>query len=581
MAWFDKSTPHFDRSLAERPDQKGSKYRHPITVHTSLRLLSRIYIFDNSDSLDSINRNSIAVSILLLSLNRPLSSLNYYQHLKILRFKPILQISMTELGQRKLSLSERISLALRPKKPHTKLRKKSEPSLHKLPSNLERKPEGKRLQTGAIYRPTSLDNFDEQTGERRDDTDLLHGLAQRESNESLDLTLNRLKLIGTRPQGENDIAKLPSALWVRICRFLEPCDTASLAFSSKTLLSRLGPGPWEALYGKPNREQRIQFLIYLDEQLPAYLLCFLCGTYHLRTQIGNERLRPTSVLNLLYSCPSLGKPGLKPPRARITPAHTLPFTFVQLALRAHRFSPNHGIPSNALERRYSDHESEWSHQTRYYVHKNHLLLRVTSRSFASPNLPPSGLRHLLYNREDYTPYFSCCTHWRDGELMNVCKCALSHIPERRLSVAEQLRSGPQIQLLRMNPSAIVSLCSFCRPMHRCPECPTEYLVELKLGEDKNEVDPGRRFKQIIVVTRWSDLGDGTSPRASGMRRGGEWGGEWGSITGEEGIKYRSFERMGKRAISGIFEAQSGVTLPGQRLISLNPKMQKLGEEGDN
>jgi hypothetical protein len=118
-------------------------------------------------------------------------------------------------------------------------------------------------------------------------------------------------------------------------------------------------------------------------------------------------------------------------------------------------------------------------------------------------------------------------------------------------------------------------------MHRCPECPTEYLVELKLGEDKNEVDPGRRFKQIIVVTRWSDLGDGTSPRASGMRRGGEWGGEWGSITGEEGIKYRSFERMGKRAISGIFEAQSGVTLPGQRLISLNPKMQKLGEEGDN
>lgn len=105
-------------------------------------------------------------------------------------------------------------------------------------------------------------------------------------------------------------------------------------------------------------------------------------------------------------------------------------------------------------------------------------------------------------------------------------------------------------------------------------------MELKLGEDKLEPDPSFRFKQIIVVTRWSDLGDGTTPSAEG----GEWASVVGPYEGDAGPpprEYRSFERMGKRAISGIFEAQSGVTLPGQRLLSLNPKNEKLGEDGDD
>jgi hypothetical protein len=491
---------------------------------------------------------------------------------------------------RKLSLGSRISHALRPKKSSHKLRKSSEPSvkLHKLPSNLERNPEilgGRRLQTGAVYRPTSLDNVDEQTGERRDDTELLHGLAHHESNESLDRIVRKEEY---RPPGEKDIAKLPPPLWNLIASHLEAADIASLIFASKTLLKRLGPRAWSELRGEAGKAQRIKFLTGLDEGLPSHLLCFLCGKYHLRTKIGDERLRPDTVLNQLYHCPNTGKPSLKPPRARITPGYSLPFTFVQLVMRSHRFSPNHGIPSNALERRYNDPSfssedpgsSNWSHQTRFYIHKNHLLVRVVSRSFALPNLPSSGLRHLLYSRTDYTPYFSCCQHWRDGELMPVCKCALSHIPKRQLSVAQQLKSGPQVQIARMNPSAIVSLCGFCRPMRRCPECPTEYLVELKLGEDKSEMDPSMRFKQIIVVTRWSDLGDGTMPTAEG--------GEWNSVVGQfEGDvmagpgRYNSFEKMGKRAISGIFEAQSGVTLPGQRLLSLNPKNEKQGEEGDD
>lgn len=106
-------------------------------------------------------------------------------------------------------------------------------------------------------------------------------------------------------------------------------------------------------------------------------------------------------------------------------------------------------------------------------------------------------------------------------------------------------------------------------MRRCPECPSEYLVEIKLTEDRT--DPrSLHFRHAIVVTRWCDLGDGKSPRLSK---------EWAACNGLlEG--YDSFQMLGKRSISGIFEASiADDTLPGQRIISMNPKGKKRGEDG--
>jgi len=434
------------------------------------------------------------------------------------------------------------------------------------PTSLKSRP----LQYGAIYRPTE-DNTNVQTGERRDDTDLLHGLMHRESNSSLDSVVERRRKKAeeedTRPPGEEVVASLLPDIWLTIVSYLSPCDAANLAYSSRTLSVKLGTRPWATLNMPENLREKVKFLGSMDEKLPGHLLCFLCGIYHVRTQIGKERLKAATVPNPLYICGSIGKPGYKPPRARLTPGHTLPFTFVQLVLRAKKYSAAYGIPAETLSRRYKDPYSEWTHQTRYYIRKGHLLLRVVSRSFASPGLPPSGQRHLLYSREDYTPYFSVCSHWRDGELMNICKCALGHIPPYRETIAQQMKRGPQIQGLLRHTNPIVTLCSFCRPMRRCPECPTEYLVELKLAEDKN--DPMVKFKQVICVTRWSDLGDGSSPFCP----------EWAAINAEGVTEYDSFAKMGRRAISGIFESQSGVTMPGQRMLSLNPNNEKLGEEG--
>ncbi|KAI9055035.1 hypothetical protein LZ554_000001 [Drepanopeziza brunnea f. sp. 'monogermtubi'] len=427
----------------------------------------------------------------------------------------------------------------------------------------------KPLAHGAVYRPSD-DNRDEQTGERRDDTDLLHGLAHHESHESLD---SMVRIQEWRPPGEREVASLSVSLWGKITSFLSPGDKAALAFSTRTLMRLIGTECWWELEKEENFKEKLNFLVTLDKDLPGHLLCFSCARYHRRIQPGRETLKRKTVLNPVYQCPMVGKPGHVQPRARLTPQWNLPFTFVQLATRGQRYGiATYGIHVNELGRRWRDSSGGWSHESRFYIHKGHLLMRITSRSFAAPKLPPSGLRHLLYSREDYTPYFSACAHWQDGELMPVCKCALSHVPEHRQTKREQLRQGPMIRTHLSNPNPIVLLCSKCRPMRRCPECPSEYLVELKLAEDKE--DPVVTFKQVIVVTRWCDFGDGKTP----------FGPEWCALNGlevEDQEAYDSFAQMGKRAISGVFEAQSGITMPGQRLISLNPKKIKLGEEGDD
>jgi hypothetical protein len=91
-------------------------------------------------------------------------------------------------------------------------------------------------------------------------------------------------------------------------------------------------------------------------------------------------------------------------------------------------------------------------------------------------------------------------------------------------------------------------------------------------EDKN--DPVRRFKHAIVVTRWSDLGDGSSPYTSP-----EYAAIKGLDSGSAGEAYESFSHVGRRAVSGIFESRISGSIPGQRMLSLNPKNKKLGEEG--
>jgi hypothetical protein len=87
-----------------------------------------------------------------------------------------------------------------------------------------------------------------------------------------------------------------------------------------------------------------------------------------------------------------------------------------------------------------------------------------------------------------------------------------------------------------------------------------------MQEDKS--DPVQLFKHAIAITRWCDLGDGSSPSTP----------EWTACNGES--KFDSFKAIGKRAISGVFESQFTVEqIPPQRIVSMNPDEERLGEAG--
>ncbi|KAL3417772.1 hypothetical protein PVAG01_10782 [Phlyctema vagabunda] len=455
----------------------------------------------------------------------------------------------------------RFANALRSKSSRSRLRKPMPPSSQV--ADFEKEENLRELSALQAHREKFKDVvIDSQRGERRDEaTAIMHTLGHRESFDSFkDL---QAQLDERRMPGERLIASLSPTIWRRIVTFLTLVDTANLALSNKAFRALLGSEPWAALNRPENTQDKIKFLVPMDVLLPDHLFCFPCTTYHLRTQRGEERLRPPTVLNPLFKCENAFS---KAPQTRLTPGRKLPLGFLQLALRAHRYGPQYGVTADSLSRRWK--QDEWSHATRYLIADNHFLLRVVSTCFVTPAMPLVAKRFLLYSREDYSPYFSVCAHWRDGELMNVCKCAMDHIPSpKHLGGPAAIGSKVKGRMMTKPDGhhTIVGLCGNCRPMRRCPECPTEYLVEIKLVEDRTD----NSFKRAIVVTRWSDLGDEKSPFSS------EWAACNGDLAG-----YDSFGKIEHRTISGIFESHyTEDHIPGQRLLSLNPKNEKLGEAG--
>lgn len=421
----------------------------------------------------------------------------------------------------------------------------------------------------------------------KDHTEMMHGLAHHDSFDSL-VDTQREKLKDPYFDSEDpealelmdaladlharQLAALPVDVWKRIASFLNPVDAASLTMTTHVLYEKLGPGSLLALNASDNEYEKVDFLNRLDSHLPGHLLCFPCTKFHLRSNLGKESLKADYVANPLFVCPNVRKTVL--PRMRLTHGRELPYSFVQLAMRRHRHSLNHGIKHESLARKWKCKDSQWSHRTRYMIHDGHLLVRIVSQCVALPaaQMTETSQRHLLYDREEYTPFFSVCAHWKDGELMQTCKCALTHIPSPPQSYFQQLKKAPKISRAAAHPNFIVQGCDDCRPARRCPECPSEYLVEVNMIEDKD--DPVRPFKHAIVVTRWSDLGDGRSPFTSP---------EWAAIKGIDssafGNSYDSFSHVGRRAVSGIFESRISGSIPGQRMVSMNPKNEKYGEEG--
>jgi hypothetical protein len=411
--------------------------------------------------------------------------------------------------------------------------------------------------------------LDKDTGERKDLTDMMHAFTFNEAIDTIDEKVYEVSLDydPSRRDGTAMLGNVSPEIWLRVADFLNPLDVANLSSTCRTMYTRLGNHPHKLLLDPANRSHRLNFLLAMDHKLPRHLFCFPCAQWHLRIQPGMEALKPHHILNPLFECPQQTNVHRPPPRIRITDGRMLPFAFVQLARRSWAFGPDFGIRHQTLARRWKDPYSDWTHESMYHVtDQGHVMMRVKSQHYVEGGMTAAAKRLLLFSRGDYTPYFSVCSHWKHGILTSIPKCVLDHIPfVAQTEIYTQLKD----KMAGKRAVGLVNLCSRCRPMRRCPECPTEYLFELKLVEDKTVKNhSAERFKQALIVTRWSDLGFGRCPDDK----------EWAAIAGEN-TTYDSFLEIGRRAISGVFESAFTDTIPGQRILSMNPKKVKADEIG--
>ena len=489
-----------------------------------------------------------------------------------------------------------MSGALRPRKSSTTLRKKSARSAAVSGSSLIPSPPPSLLQT-----PLQPDRplapleahrekyklvhsaVDAQLGERRDHTELLHALGRTEAFDSEPESDGGGA--DSRPRGDAGVASLSPELWDIVTEFLDPLDGAYLAIASRTLHAKLEPRPFRVLDRPENRRAKLGFLVAMDARLPHHLLCFACAQYHRRLQPGAERWLPTAsqAAPPVYACPNARhRPQ---PRLPITQGRSLPFALAQLVMRRERRGAAYGVPVERLTKRWA--HGAWEHSPRVLVLKGRLVRRVSSQAFATPNLTASGKRLLLFSRDEYEPYWSVCAHWKHGEMAAVAKCALDHVPagareagllrlETRIKTELEGIKGRHVA----GGGSWASQCGECKPLRRCTECPTEYLVEVKLVEDRDQSKTRLKaaaplgttslFKHALVVTRWSDLGEGKSPFEP----------EWAACAGTNEEPFDSFRVMHGRSLAAVFE--SAITedkVPGQRILSLNPRGRR--RTGDN
>ncbi|KAL5119594.1 hypothetical protein ACEQ8H_002440 [Pleosporales sp. CAS-2024a] len=428
----------------------------------------------------------------------------------------------------------------------------------------------KLTKTRRIPKPDEL--LDKDTGERKDVTDMMHAFTFDESMDTLDERVyeDSLDYDASKPDGTAMLGGVSPEVWLHIASFLSALDVCNLSSTCRTMYTRLGSQAHRLLLDPANRRHRLDFLLAMDHKLPSHLFCFPCAQWHLRIQPGMETLKPHHVLNPLFDCPNRTNMHRPPPRVRISEGRMLPFAFVQLARRSWAFGPEFGIQHQTLARRWKDPSSSWIHESMYHItDKGHVMMRIKSHCYVEGGMTAAAKRLLLFSRDDYTPYFSVCSHWKDGLLTSIPKCALDHIPFVAVpDAATQLKAKVG---LGNKPIRLITLCNRCRPMRRCPACPTEYLFELKLVEDKSvpNYSSPQRFKHALIATRWSDLGPARSPHDK----------EWAAIAGHDDYRYDSFIEIGRRAVSGVFEGAFTDNPPGQRILSMNPKMVKADELG--
>lgn len=238
---------------------------------------------------------------------------------------------------------------------------------------------------------------------------------------------------------------LPPELWYMVKSYLPVSDVASLAFSCKLMKHYFG-------YTWATMEERdeLPFLQYMDKELPEYRLCHKFPMFRLRQDHA-----------------------IKGPLA-ITPWTIQQFwPAVQLAMRAHRYGENYGIPLSFFTQEAT--KADVTTSTEAIIVEDHFLLKTQITSA----LHESSLARLQETGRQY-----------DINLEGIPHC---------------IHHGTSLNLPSIAREAWFRLSApkFSKTLS-CETCASDWSLDVtQEGE-----------MRVLRVTRWTDCGDGISPLES-------------------------------------------------------------------
>ena len=243
------------------------------------------------------------------------------------------------------------------------------------------------------------------------------------------------------------------------------------------MLYRLGTQHFSDLDSRDQLDEKILFLIHLDKHLPKHVLCSKHGVFHLRSALSYSMRADHD--NHIF-------------RLKCQERHTyVDFATVQRACRSDVHGPAYGsrVSHGLTYSRYTDRRG-WCRENAFVVNNGRFLVK-SQRSVHIKDIRRIVKQFDKHSGPNANDYFQiarkvpCCSHL-DDELTYLARCAIRHTS-----------FGAGLQDIRQ--------CEHCESTYRCAVCATEYAVEIK---------PSRRRKNqhMLVLTAWTDLGSGKTPR---------------------------------------------------------------------
>ncbi|OCK78980.1 hypothetical protein K432DRAFT_383448 [Lepidopterella palustris CBS 459.81] len=305
------------------------------------------------------------------------------------------------------------------------------------------------------------------------------------------------------------LLELPAELIQQIASFTTPSAAAALALTSRSLCAIIGTGVWERV-GNAKRdtiEDRSEFLLLLERDLPSYFFCSDCSIMHVRLMPGVPYTphpytpypykKHDRTVNAYYPMPG-------------DPLHYQDF---RALMERHHWGVNFGRPISSI---YRDIELQRAYctirlQTRGRIIDNELILRMHwELSGLEPGADGISLEICPHQSLQATPSslhqlpvssFMDLIEPVRNELANVVCCKWLHVRPRPANCPNCKKMCKEMQkrgAARVMETGVLS-CSMCEGVRRCGHCATDY-----------EVSVVRRAKQLeLHIDAWLNLGYGS------------------------------------------------------------------------